>query len=217
LYWNSFLPTRLVFEVYPALLVATFGSTYLLTSYFSSICLDPVAENRWVSERVAALERVSSDTNTFWIDARCRGAIVLLQDRVRHIRESVDDCRKALTTMFSIMLPRNPPPKNFGHLLEVFRTSRCIHRLIELNLIDGANFALGWIRKWHPRLNFSTMSLGLPSSQRFRTVALQIHMDATLQPARRMIVRLLQADAKFFHEYHYLNPLLVDSSDQVEL
>jgi hypothetical protein len=61
------------------------------------------------------------------------------------------------------------------------------------------------------------MSLGLPSSQRFRTVALQIHMDATLQPARRMIVRLLQADAKFFHEYHYLNPLLVDSSDQVEL
>jgi hypothetical protein len=39
--------------------VATFGSTYLLTSYFSGICLDPVAENRWVSERVAALERVS--------------------------------------------------------------------------------------------------------------------------------------------------------------
>jgi hypothetical protein len=119
--------------------------------------------------------------------------------------------------MFSVMLPRNPPPENFGQLLEVFRASRRIHRLIELNLIAGANFALGWIRKWHPRLNFSTMSLGLPSSQRFRTVALQIHMDATLQPARRMIVRLLEADAKFFHEYHYLNPLLVDSSDQVEL
>jgi hypothetical protein len=117
---------------------------------------------------------------------------------VRHVRESVDDCRKALTTMFSIMLPRNPPPKNFGHLLEVFRTSRCIHRLIELNRIAGANFALGWIRKWHPRLNFSTMSLGLPSSQRFRTVALQIHMDATLQPARRMIARLLEADANSF-------------------
>jgi hypothetical protein len=69
----------------------------------------------------------------------------------------------------------------------------------------------------HPRLNFSTMSLGLPSSQRFRTVALQIHMDATLQPARRMIVRLLEADASFFREYNYLNSLRVDSSDQVEL
>jgi hypothetical protein len=49
--------------------------------------------------------------------------------------------------------------------------SRRIHRLIELNLVAGANFSLGWVQKWHPRLNFSTMSLGLPSSQRFRTVA----------------------------------------------
>jgi hypothetical protein len=30
-------------------------------------------------------------------------------------------------------------------------------------------------------------------------------------------VKLLEADVVFFHEYHYLNPLLVDSSDQVEL
>jgi hypothetical protein len=91
------------------------------------------------------LRGVSSDTNTFWVDARHRSAIVLLQDRVQHIRESVDGCRKSLTTMYSIMLPRNSPPKNFGQLLEVFRTSRLIHRLIELNHIACANFALGWI------------------------------------------------------------------------
>jgi hypothetical protein len=179
--------------------------------------LDPAVENHRVSERVTALERVSSDTNTFWVDARRRGAIVLLQDRVHHVGESVDGCRKSLTIMFSVMLSRNPPPKNFGHLIEVFRTSRRIHRLIELNLIGGANFALGWVRKWHPKLNFSTMSLDLPPPQRCRSMALQIHMDATLQPARRMIMKLLEADADFFYEYHYLNPLLVDSSDQVEL
>jgi hypothetical protein len=45
------------------------------------------------------------------------------------------------------MLPRNPPPENFGQLLDVFRMSRHVHRLIELNLVVGANFALGWIRK----------------------------------------------------------------------
>jgi hypothetical protein len=28
--------------------------------------------------------------------------------------------------------------------------------------VAGANFALGWTRKWHPRLNFIFMSLGLP-------------------------------------------------------
>jgi hypothetical protein len=119
--------------------------------------------------------------------------------------------------MYSVMLPRNPPPENFGQLLEVFRMSRHIHRLIELNLVAGANFSLGWVQKWHLKLNFSTMSLGLPPPQRTGSVALPVHMDATLQPARRMIVKLLEADVVFFHEYHYLNPLLVDSSDQVEL
>jgi hypothetical protein len=143
--------------------------------------LNPVDENRWVSERIAALERPSSDTNTFWVDPRCRSAIVLLQDRAQHIGESVDGCQKSLTTMYSVMLPRNPPPENFGQLLDVFRTSQRIHRLIELNLVAGANFALGWIQKWHPRLNFITMSLSLPPSQ--GTAALRVHMDATLQPA----------------------------------
>jgi hypothetical protein len=48
-------------------------------------------------------------------------------------------------------------------------------------------------------------------------MALQVHMDAMLQPVRRMIAKLLETDADFFGEYHSLNPLLVDSSDQVEL
>jgi hypothetical protein len=39
-------------------------------------------------------------------------------------------------------------------------------------------------------------------------------MDATLQPVRRIIGRLLQEDAGFFPEHHYLNPLAVDDSDQ---
>jgi hypothetical protein len=42
-------------------------------------------------------------------------------------------------------------------------------------------------------------------------------MDAMLQPARRIIARLLEADANFFREYHYLNPLRIDDLDQAEL
>jgi hypothetical protein len=105
--------------------------------------------------------------------------------------------------MYSIMLPRNPPPDNFGQLLDVFRTSQRAHRLIELNLVAGANFALGWIRKWHPRLNYSSMSLSLPPGH--ATLRVRIHP------------RLLQEDAAFFREYHYLNPLLVDDADQTAL
>jgi hypothetical protein len=99
------------------------------------------------------------------------------------------------------------------HLLDVFKSSQRIHRLIELNLVAGANFALGWIRKWHPRLIYSSMLLSYPPGG----VRLQVHMDAALQRARRTIARLLRADAGFFREHHYLNPLGVDDSDQAML
>jgi hypothetical protein len=38
-------------------------------------------------------------------------------------------------------------------------------------------------------------------------------MDATLHPSRRLIARLLQEDAAFFHDHHYLDPLGIDDSD----
>jgi hypothetical protein len=124
--------------------------------------LHPTDEDRQVSERIAALERALMDTNTLWVDPRCCSAIVLLQDCAQHIGEVIDGCQRSLTTMYSVMLPRNPPPKIFKQLLDAFRSSQQIHRLIELNLVVGANFALGWIRKWHPRTNYSSMSLSLP-------------------------------------------------------
>jgi hypothetical protein len=111
--------------------------------------------------------------------------------------------------MHSIMLPRNPLPATFPLLLDTFRSSHRIHRLIELNLVAGANFALGWICKWHPKLNYSTMSLSLAPGG----ASLRVHMENMLQPARRLIARLLEADAAFFREYHYLDPLGVDDSE----
>jgi hypothetical protein len=182
----SFLAAPLGFCCAPLILYA--NKFYPLGS-----CLNPVDEDRRVSERIAALERASTDTKTFWIDPHRRSAIIRLQDRAQHIGEAVDGCQKSLTTMYSIVLPRNPPPENFGQLLNVFRTSRRVHRLIELNLVVGANFALGWIRKWHPRLNYTSMSLSLPPGR----ATLRVYMDDMLQPARRIIGRLLQVLAFF--------------------
>jgi hypothetical protein len=176
-------------------------------------CLDFAAEDHRVTERNAALEKMSTGIETLWSDPRRRSAIVLLQDRAQHIGESVDGCRRALITMHSIMLPRNPLPGSFPLLLDTFRSSQRIHRLIELNLVAGANFALGWIRKWHPRLNYSSMSLSLAPGG----ASLRVHVENTLQPARRIIARLLKADAAFFREYHYLDPLGVDDSDNLLL
>jgi hypothetical protein len=48
-----------------------------------------------------------------WVDPRRRSAIVLLQDRAQPIGEAVDGCQRSLTTMYYVMLPRNPPPESF--------------------------------------------------------------------------------------------------------
>jgi hypothetical protein len=88
---------------------------------------------------------------------------VLPQDRAQPIGEAIDGCRMSLTTMYSVMLPRNAMPRNFKQLLKTFQTSQRVHLLIKLNLIAGANFALGWMRKWHPRLDYDRMSQSLPS------------------------------------------------------
>jgi hypothetical protein len=172
-------------------------------------CLDFAAEDRRVTEWNAALERMSAGCETLWSDPRRRSAIVLLQDRAQHIGESIDGCRRALMTMHSVMLPRNPLPATFPLPLDTFRSSHRIHRLIELNLVVGANFALGWICKWHPKLNYSSISLSLAPGR----TSLRVHMESTLQPARRLVARLLEADAAFFREYYYLDPLGVDDSD----
>jgi hypothetical protein len=59
---------------------------------FAGSCLNPVDKDCQVSEQIAAIERASTDTNTFWVDPCRRSAIVLLQDRAQHIGEAVDGC-----------------------------------------------------------------------------------------------------------------------------
>jgi hypothetical protein len=169
-------------------------SCFLLFQYYRLIsfvvlgtCLDFPAEARRVAEQNTALEKASEGIDSLWSDPRRRRAIVLLQDRAQHIGEAVDGCRRSLITMHSVMLPRNPLPGSFPLLLHTFRSSQQIHRLIELNLVAGANFALGWVRKWHPRLNYSSMSLSYPPGR----ASLQVYLENTLQPARRIIARLL--------------------------
>jgi hypothetical protein len=95
-----------------------------MSLHLPGTCLHPNNEDRRVSERIAALERASRDTDTLWVDPRHHSAIVLLQDHAQHIREAVDGCQRSLTTMYSIMLPRNPPPESFKQLLDTFRSSQ---------------------------------------------------------------------------------------------
>jgi hypothetical protein len=121
-------------------------------------CLDLAGESRWVSERIAALQKATQVTESLWLNLHHCRAIMLLQDHAQHIGEAIDGCRMSPMTMYSIMLPRNAMPRDFRQLLKTFRMSQRVHLLIKLNLIAGANFALGCMRKWHPRLDYDRMS-----------------------------------------------------------
>jgi hypothetical protein len=134
----------------------------LIFACIAGSCLDLVGESRRVTERITALQSVAQGTKSLWSNSRHCHAIVLLQDHAQYIGKAVDGCRKALTTIYSVMLPRNLMPRDFRQLLETFRMSQRVHLLIKLNLITGANFALGWMQKWNPRLNFDRMSQSLP-------------------------------------------------------
>jgi hypothetical protein len=95
-----------------------------MSLHLPGTCLHPADENRRVAERITALEKVSKDASSLWADPRRRSAIVLLQDHDQHIGEAVDGCQRSLMTMYSVMLPRNPPPGSFKQLLDIFRSSQ---------------------------------------------------------------------------------------------
>jgi hypothetical protein len=75
----SFLSTPL-FPVYSLLFFVTPFAVV-------GTCLDFAAEERRVTERNAALEKMLAGFETLWSDPRRRSAIVLLQDRAQHIGE----------------------------------------------------------------------------------------------------------------------------------
>jgi hypothetical protein len=57
------------------------------------------------------------------------------------------------------------------------------------------------LRKWKLQLDFETILKGFPSCKS-KGVLLKKHLDATLEPAKRMIEQLLKADAGYFEEHH---------------
>jgi hypothetical protein len=51
--------------------------------------LNPIDKDCRVSKQIAALERASKDTDTLWVDPRCRSAIVLWDFYFRALRPLV--------------------------------------------------------------------------------------------------------------------------------
>jgi hypothetical protein len=82
--------------------------------------------------------------------------------------------------------------------------------------VAGAQFALIWMRKWKSKIDFDTISKGFPP-HRSKGFQLKRHLDATLDPAKRMIDRLLEDDSGYFEEHHYLDPIFLGPTREQNL
>jgi hypothetical protein len=48
-------------------------------------------------------------------------------------------------------MPQNRKLENFPKLIEEFKTTKRVHRLVKLHLIAGAQLALTWVCIWKPQ------------------------------------------------------------------
>jgi hypothetical protein len=82
---------------------------------------------------------------------------------------------------------------------------------VKLQLIAGAQLALAWVRIWKPKLNIDEISQGFPPKRETKLgVCMSRQYKAIDEPAKRKIDRLLQADATYSEDLHYLDPILSD-------
>jgi hypothetical protein len=126
---------------------------------------------------------------------------VLLQDRVDQIEGTMESCRNALMTTLNVMLPRNPTPESLRRLLDKFKSTRNTHGLVKLQVVVGAQFALASIRIWKPKIDFGGMSKGF-TARKGKEIRLKKHLEATMEPAKRMINRELEPDLGYFDDHH---------------
>jgi hypothetical protein len=57
------------------------------------------------------------------------------------------------------------------------------------------------------KLDFNEISKGFPP-RKSKVIHLKKHLEVTLEPVKRMVDRLLEADAGYFEDHHYLEPVL---------
>jgi hypothetical protein len=109
--------------------------------------------------------------------------------------------------IYNTMFPRNPEPKDFADLMGKFRRAEDICNFVKLQLVAGAKLALAWVRAHKPKIDLDAISQGLPERRGKKGVRMIRHYDAAHEPAIRIIKRLLEADAEFFTEFHYTDPV----------
>jgi hypothetical protein len=85
--------------------------------------------------------------------------------------------------------------------MDKFRDVSNIHDFVKAQIVDGAKFALIWLRIYHPKIYLDKVVEGglLKSSK--RKTNLDQHIAVVSPIAEKMIDKLLEIDSSFFKEY----------------
>jgi len=124
---------------------------------------DMRAESKRVTTRLNNLaDQAPTEASNFWQDRTRAYAMVVLQDRVKQVRDFVDSCRSALELVYSSLFPLNEVPQGLSGLMRKFRNGNAIKSFVREKLVAGATAALVCARVHYPGIDLAAIGRGVP-------------------------------------------------------
>jgi hypothetical protein len=161
---------------------------------------DMRAESERVMTRLNNLaDQAPTEASNFWQNRTRAYALVVLQDRVKQVRDFVDSCRSALELVYRSMFPLNDAPQGLGGLMQKFCNGNAIKSFVREQLVVGATAALACARVHCPGIDLVVIGQGVPLQPDGEVKLMAPHYDAATGPAEQL-VNILESETDLLLE-----------------
>ena len=104
----------------------------------------------------------SLEARTFWSNKNAGRILAKMLDRTWRAAVLLEGCRKALWQINRVYFPHNEQPSGLAALLERFRSSKALKKVVVAQLVAGANAAFAYVRLHRPHVPLDRILDGLP-------------------------------------------------------
>ena len=121
-----------------------------------------------MEQRVAQEEkRNSSGAQYFWSDAPRAKILTRMLDRVWRAAFLLQSCETTLSKVHRMLFPHNPQPQGLNALTNQFRDRKSVKKMVNAQLVVGANIALAYFSKHRPAFTIHKVMSTLPDEQHY--------------------------------------------------
>jgi hypothetical protein len=144
------------------------------------------------SERVTThlnnlADQAPTEASNFWQNRTRVYALVVLQDRVKQVRDFADSCCSALELVYSSMFPLNDAPQGLGGLMRKFRNGNAIKSFMREQMVAGATATLVCARVHYLGIDLVPIGQGVPLQPDGEVKLMAPHYDAATGPIEQLV------------------------------